>query len=350
MSSRKLTGLPIPSLPKEAPKEFAFLLDEVLAGINGGEGEVAVAALQQSFRWLSCFFAGIAVSAAESLEVAYQLDQVEALAKEDDFPGVQATLKQALTCLGDKASDPLAKAVRTVFFVGSTRSQPTPRRHARLLELAGIPIRGYRLMSEWVALEPGVADLEGNSRCSRELRRYLPIYKEWVTAAANFYRDLTVNQRLRDEEGYRLEFNLADTDLVTPPLFLPAMLEPRIAGLITVAEAESEEVVEAEEQAESEEVVEAEEQAESEEVVEAEEQAESEEVVEAEEQAESEEAVEAEEQAETRRGGRGRGEGRKRRGWGPGRGAGRKRRGGRGRGAGRAREAVEAEEQGKRRG
>ncbi|MCA9781019.1 MAG: hypothetical protein KC800_30075, partial [Candidatus Eremiobacteraeota bacterium] len=146
-----------------------------------------------------------------------------------DFEVARTQLKDRLDLLGEKATDPLSKLVRSVFYVGATRKTPTPRRPARLLDLGGIPIRGYLNLGEWIALVPGEKELSSDSKANRELLRYLPILKEWVTATATFFLD-TEQSALRKAGDNAVSFDLTmDGKTVTVgPLELPADLQPAL--------------------------------------------------------------------------------------------------------------------------
>lgn len=180
---RKITGLPLPETPKEAPGEVHALVDAI-EGALAQEGAISAAvALGRVFDYLTRYFAGVAGA------VALKLGLPAETAVATSFEDVRRQLKERLDVLGEQATDPLSKLVRGVFFVGATRSTPTPRRHARLLDLGGIPIRGYRTLAEWIAMEPGTGDLATDSKANRELLRYLPILKEWVTATTTYFLD-----------------------------------------------------------------------------------------------------------------------------------------------------------------
>ncbi len=234
MSTRRITGLPVPALPKEAPEELSILHAALKKELAEGEPEKACKILQEYFDYLTRFYAALCLDATRVLEVGHPgLEEMGATAQ--SFEDFEVLLKKSLEALGAKATHTLAKALRSVFFVGSTRQDPTPRRHSRLLQLAGIPIRGYRLMAEWCALEPGVGDLQGSGKCSREMRRYLPILKEWLTAAANFFRDsVHTGGILPDGETLQLSVALEGESLSTDGLLkVPSWLGDEVANLPT---------------------------------------------------------------------------------------------------------------------
>ena len=186
MSGRKITGLPLPETPQEAPPEIRALVDQIEANLTDSKTMEAAQTLGLTFDYLTKYFAAIAGGVANGLGL--ESDTSVSL----DFTEASVQLKERLLTLGEKATDPASKLVRSVFFVGATRQTPTPRRHARLLNLGGIPIRGYLPLEEWVKLVPGEAELATDSKANRELLRYLPILKEWLTATANFFPDITL--------------------------------------------------------------------------------------------------------------------------------------------------------------
>lgn len=184
MSTRKVTGLPLPETPREAPPEFHGLVDAIEDRLAESDALGGVSALACSFEYLTRYFAAVAGCVAQMLELTADSEVAE------DFEAARVQLKDRLLVLGEKSTDDLSKLVRSVFFVGATRQSPTPRRHARLLDLGGIPIRGYLNLGEWIALEPGGPELTNDSKANRELLRYLPILKEWVTAASPYFLDV----------------------------------------------------------------------------------------------------------------------------------------------------------------
>lgn len=184
MSSRKVTGLPLPETPKEAPPEFHGLVDAIEDRLAESDTLGGVSALACAFEYLTRYFASVAGAACLALELGGTTEVAA------DFEEARSQLKERLLLLGEKSTDPLSKLIRSIFYVGATRKTPTPRRHARLLDLGGIPIRGYLSLGEWIALESGCPELSSDSKANRELLRYLPILKEWVTAAATYFLDV----------------------------------------------------------------------------------------------------------------------------------------------------------------
>lgn len=205
-SKRKITGLPVPSLPKGAPDILGVLLDALENALDDGDAELACQHLQESFDFLVRYFAGMSCAAAGEMGLLTEDLQAD-WNRARTFDECEALLRDGIMVLGEKANHKLSKAIRKVFFVGSTRKEPTPRRHSRLLQIAGIPIRGYRLLGEFCALESGQGDLKGKGRCSRELRRYLPIFKEWVTASSALFRSIEHRTTSLPEQS-RLEMNV----------------------------------------------------------------------------------------------------------------------------------------------
>lgn len=143
----------------------------------------AVGALGHAFEYLTRHFCAVAGAVAQILDLG------DDSAVSPEFEQARLQLKSRLELLGEKSTDEHSKLVRSVFYVGATRKTPTPRRHSRLLDLGGIPIRGYLDLGEWIALVPGEKDLANDAKANRELLRYLPILKEWVTATATYYLD-----------------------------------------------------------------------------------------------------------------------------------------------------------------
>lgn len=188
MSGRKVTGLPLPETPREAPPEIHGLVNAIEDHLGDSQVMEAVLALGRCFEYLTRYFSAVAGGATQILELGHE-SQVAV-----DFEVARSLLKDRLELLGDKPTDAASKLVRSVFYVGATRKTPTPRRHSRLLDLGGIPIRGYLNLGEWIALTPGEKDLATESKANRELLRYLPILKEWITATASFFLDASQSE------------------------------------------------------------------------------------------------------------------------------------------------------------
>ncbi len=219
MTGRKITGLPLPETPKEAPSEIHGLVEAIEVTLSDADAMEAARVLGLIFDYLTRYFAGIAGAAASHLKLSGD-GSVAA-----DFEAARTQLKDRMDALGQKATDPLSKLVRGVFYVGATRSVPTPRRHARLLDLGGIPIRGYRNIAEWIAIAPGTGDLSNESKANRELMRYLPILKEWLTATATYFLDSRQSD-LRWEGSNELHFTVEaeDATLEVGPIHIPEAL------------------------------------------------------------------------------------------------------------------------------
>lgn len=202
MSSRKVTGLPLPETPREAPPEVHGLVDAIESKLGESDVMGAVGALACAFEYLTRFFSAASGGICQCLELQATTD-VEA-----DFEAARSKLKERLLLLGEKSTNPDSKLVRSVFFVGATRKTPTPRRHARLLDLGGIPIRGYLNLAEWIELIPEESrELASDSKANREMLRYLPILKEWLTATSSFFLDTECSE-LRDLGQQQIEFDL----------------------------------------------------------------------------------------------------------------------------------------------
>lgn len=237
MSGRKVTGLPLPDTPREAPPEIHSLVDAIENELGDSQTMGAVQALGRAFSYLTRYFAAVAGATADMIELG------GGSAVAEDFESARMQLKDRLDLLGEKATDPLSKLVRSVFYVGATRKTPTPRRPARLLDLGGIPIRGYLNLGEWIALDPAGKELSSDSKANRELLRYLPILKEWVTATATFFLDTRQSGLRKDgDNAISFDFTLDGKTVAVGPLQLPPDLYSALAKHISEEAAEPPEV------------------------------------------------------------------------------------------------------------
>ncbi|MFA7482054.1 MAG: hypothetical protein WC314_16230 [Vulcanimicrobiota bacterium] len=224
MSGRKVTGLPLPDTPREAPPEIHSLVDAIENELGDSQIMGGVLALGRAFSYLTRYFAAVAGATAVLLDLG--TDSSVAV----DFESARLQLRDRLELLGEKATDPWSKLVRSVFFVGATRATPTPRRPARLLDLGGIPIRGYLSLGEWIALKPGEKELANDAKANRELLRYLPILKEWVTATATYFLDTRQSRLTRaGDDSITFELTLGEQTLTVGPLELPEDLMSALA-------------------------------------------------------------------------------------------------------------------------
>ena len=242
MSNRKVTGLPLPEVPREAPPEIHGLVDAIETRLGESDNMQAAQALGYAFDFLTRYFSAVAGATGAILELGSESSVGL------EFENARSTLKDRLTLLGEKASDSSSKLVRSIFYVGATRKTPTPRRHSRLLDLGGIPIRGYLNIADWILLEPETSpELANDSKANRELLRYLPILKEWITATANFFMD-TQRSPLRKLEENAFEFDVTlegRTVTAGPVAASPGLMETLAPFFETQSIAQAEESVEA---------------------------------------------------------------------------------------------------------
>ena len=242
MSNRKVTGLPLPEVPREAPPEIHGMVDAIETRLGESDNMQAAQALGRAFDFLTRYFCAVAGATSSILELGSESSVGL------EFEEARSTLKDRLVLLGDKASDPSSKLIRSVFYVGATRKTPTPRRHSRLLDLGGIPIRGYLNIGDWILLEPETSpELANDSKANRELLRYLPILKEWITATANFFMDTGLSSlRKIDENSFEFDVTLEEQTVTAGPVAASPELMKALASFFdTTSSVAAEESVEA---------------------------------------------------------------------------------------------------------
>ncbi len=184
-----------PKSPPGAPAHVQHLLSKLSESLNLDAPRTAFLALRENLIYLLELFA--AVSAAAASESSSLDAKMKALWKrEATLTDVENLLAGSLTALEAQRGNPAIANLRSVFFVGDTTSKPSPRRHSRLLRIAGAPFRGYVFLSEFAELKPASRDA-----FAAEVKRYLPILKEWLTAAAPFFKDLKVTEEGVTPEG-----------------------------------------------------------------------------------------------------------------------------------------------------
>ncbi|MCA9781187.1 MAG: helix-turn-helix transcriptional regulator, partial [Candidatus Eremiobacteraeota bacterium] len=69
MSGRKVTGLPLPDTPREAPPEIHGLVDAIENELGDSQTMGAVQALGRAFSYLTRYFAAVAGATADIIEL-----------------------------------------------------------------------------------------------------------------------------------------------------------------------------------------------------------------------------------------------------------------------------------------
>ncbi|MFN8609310.1 MAG: hypothetical protein U0931_17360 [Vulcanimicrobiota bacterium] len=188
--SDSLSGVIIPLIiPVDAPASLASGVQALAASLEATEFSSSCLQLQQSFCYLTWHFADFSARHLQHFGLEHT----------PCSPFGHSRLDQHLAALQDNL-DKLADAAEThpevgdvfrVFYVGGLRARhSSPRRHTRLLGLGGQSIRGYRSVLEWCRLELGDEEFSGELRCQRELRRYLPILREWLDSSSGHFRQI----------------------------------------------------------------------------------------------------------------------------------------------------------------
>ena len=188
--SDSISGVIIPLIiPVDAPPSLASGVQALAASLESTEFSSACLQLQQSFCYLTWHFADF--SARHLQHLGLECTTCSAFGHSRLDQHLQA-LQENLERLAE-AAEKYAEVgdVFRVFYVGGLRARnSSPRRHTRLLGLGGQSIRGYRSVLEWCRLELGDEEFSGELRCQRELRRYLPILREWLDSSSGHFRQI----------------------------------------------------------------------------------------------------------------------------------------------------------------
>ncbi|MCW5872326.1 MAG: hypothetical protein KIS61_34060, partial [Candidatus Eremiobacteraeota bacterium] len=188
--SDSISGVIIPLIiPVDAPPSLASGVQALAASLETTEFSNACLQLQQSFCYLTWHFADY--SARHLQHLGLESTGCSAFGHSRLDQHLQA-LQENLERLAEAAEKhPEVGDVFRVFYVGGLRARhSSPRRHTRLLGLGGQSIRGYRSVLEWCSLELGDEEFSGELRCQRELRRYLPILREWLDSSSGHFRQI----------------------------------------------------------------------------------------------------------------------------------------------------------------
>ncbi|MBT9585692.1 hypothetical protein IV102_20295 [bacterium] len=225
--SDSISGVIIPLIiPVDAPASLASGVQALAASLESTEFSNACLQLQQSFCYLTWHFADYSARHLQHLGLPYV----------SCTPFGHARLGQHLEAL-QKNLDSLAQAaeqspeagdVFRVFYVGGLRArQSSPRRPTRLLGLGGQSIRGYRSILEWCKLEVGEDEFAGELRCQRELRRYLPILREWLDSSSGHFRQIKGMEWYGNAESVQS----TDTAPAAPVVVAPSTATESLLGL-----------------------------------------------------------------------------------------------------------------------
>ena len=188
--SDSISGVIIPLIiPVDAPPSLASGVQALAASLETTEFSNACLQLQQSFCYLTWHFADYSVRHLQHLGLEFT--PCSAFGHSRLGQHLQS-LQENLERLAQAAEkNPEVGDVFRVFYVGGLRARnSSPRRHTRLLGLGGQSIRGYRSVLEWCRLELGDEEFSGELRCQRELRRYLPILREWLDSSSGHFRQI----------------------------------------------------------------------------------------------------------------------------------------------------------------
>jgi hypothetical protein len=188
--SDSISGVIIPLIiPVDAPSSLASGVQALAASLETTEFSNACLQLQQAFCYLTWHFADYSSRHLQFLGLECTACSAFGHSRLDQH--LQA-LQENLERLAEAAEKhPEVGDVFRVFYVGGLRARhSSPRRHTRLLGLGGQSIRGYRSVLEWCRLELGDEEFSGELRCQRELRRYLPILREWLDSSSGHFRQI----------------------------------------------------------------------------------------------------------------------------------------------------------------
>ncbi|MBN9413801.1 MAG: hypothetical protein J0I12_00125 [Candidatus Eremiobacteraeota bacterium] len=188
--SDSISGVIIPLIiPVDAPPSLASGVQALAASLESTEFSSACLQLQQSFCYLTWHFADFSARHLQHLGLEFTACSAFGHSRLDQH---LEALQDNLERLAEAAEKhPEVGDVFRVFYVGGLRARSSsPRRHTRLLGLGGQSIRGYRSVAEWCRLELGDEEFSGELRCQRELRRYLPILREWLDSSSGHFRQI----------------------------------------------------------------------------------------------------------------------------------------------------------------
>ncbi|MEW6282050.1 MAG: hypothetical protein AB1758_25825, partial [Candidatus Eremiobacterota bacterium] len=193
--AESLKGVAAPKPPPGAPAHVEHLLSRLAESLELDAAGSAFRAMRELLTYLLEYFAG--VSAAMAVERGKLEDKPKALWRSQaTVHDLETLIGKALTGLAEFRTDPAVASLRAVFFVGETGDKPSPRRHSRLLRFAGSPFRGYVYLSDLCKLAPS-----GRDAYTAEVKRYIPLLKDWLMAAAPFFQSCKVLEEGVTPEG-----------------------------------------------------------------------------------------------------------------------------------------------------
>lgn len=169
----------MPPAPPGSPEYLERLLGRLQAATEAGEPRAARECLRDTIGFLTRYFGVVLASTAEKF--GQPLPPIEGEGTRHAEQVMASTLGPLL-----KAADPMAVALRSVFFREQVSGEYLPFPHTRLLLRDGWLASGAQTLTEWLntSCEP-----ESGDSCREELDSLLPVLSQWLTAAAPFFRE-----------------------------------------------------------------------------------------------------------------------------------------------------------------
>jgi len=175
--TQDLYALDVPPAPPGSPEYLERLLGRLQAATDAGAPRAARECLRDAIGFLTRYFGVVLSATAERL--GQELPPLEGEGTRHAEQVMANTLGPLL-----KAADPMAVALRSVFFREQLSGEFLPFPHTRLLLRDGWLASSAQTLTEWLntSCEP-----ESDDSCRDELDVLLPVLSQWLTAASPFF-------------------------------------------------------------------------------------------------------------------------------------------------------------------
>ncbi len=216
MSSNILTGLGQIRVPSGSGLYLRRLLEELNRSLEVDAPGTAFRCLRNCFRCLVELCTGVADS------VCVLLGGFSFLPPGREFESISETvaaLNQALQllCSDDFRDREIAGLILAIFFKDFQAKVPIPYEHTSLLGVAGHPPSNMLKLYELCEWQPQLVRVKADRKYFQyELRRYIPILRQWLEVLNAFWEVCPITGESIDLDGrYRVTYELGGLEVAT---------------------------------------------------------------------------------------------------------------------------------------
>ncbi len=191
MLSQAFYTLDVPPAPAGSPEYLERLLARLQASTDADEPRAARESLRDTMGFLTRYFGVVLSATADRLG----LPPLEGEGTRHAEQVMANTLGPLL-----KSADPMAVALRSVFFREQQGGEYLPFPHTRLLLRDGWLASGAHTLTEWLntSCEP-----ESDDSCREEVDSLLPVLSQWLGAAGPFFRECRYDYQVSPRHDFQ---------------------------------------------------------------------------------------------------------------------------------------------------